>query len=101
MTAEHTPGPWRVIGCEATRTNVRFGLWDVDGKSNVASSCTYADACLIAAAPELLVSVVELLGPLERASAAMVATGKAADESAEAVFDRARAAIAKARGEAS
>ena len=96
---ECTPGPWRVIGCEPTPTNTRFGLWDVDGKSNVASSCTHPDACLIAAAPELLASIIELLGPLERASAEMVATGKAADEHAEAAFDRARAAIAKARGE--
>lgn len=49
-----TPGPWRVVGREPTAENVRFGHWDVDGKSNVASSCTYHDARLIAAAPELL-----------------------------------------------
>lgn len=55
-------------------------------------------ARLIAAAPELLSSLVELLEPLERASALLVAAGKAADENAEAAFDRARAAISKATG---
>lgn len=57
-----------------------------------------ADARLIAAAPDLLASVIELLEPLERASAAMVAEGRALDQNGEAAFDRARAAIAKATG---
>lgn len=58
-----------------------------------------ANTRLIAAAPELLASVIELLEPLERASAELVSRGKVADENAEAAFDRARAAIAKATGQ--
>ena len=48
------------------------------------------------AAPELLASLIELLEPLERASAELLSYGKVVDERAEAAFDRARAAIAKA-----
>ena len=64
MSISHTPGPWRVVGRDPTLENVRFGHWDVEGKSNVALSCTYHDARLIAAAPDLLASLVEILGPL-------------------------------------
>lgn len=59
MSISHTPGPWRVVGRDPTLENVRFGHWDVEGKSNVASSCTYHDACLIAAAPDLLSAVIQ------------------------------------------
>jgi len=53
-------------------------------------------ARLMSAAPELLASLVELLEPLEAASAAMVAGGMALDLNGEAAFDRARKAIDKA-----
>jgi hypothetical protein len=46
---------------------------------------------------ELCSSLVELLEPLERANAEMVAHGKTADENAEAAFDRARAALTRAQ----
>lgn len=117
----HTAGPWAVedpMGDEAGDS-----LWIIqETKSgqvcdwrNIALVCSDdpedaedsrpitpnerdANARLIAAAPELLVSVQELLEPLERASAAMVAKGWVADENVESAFDRARAAIAKATG---
>lgn len=41
----------------------------------------------VAAAPELLASLIELLEPLERASAALVANGKVANEAAESAFE--------------
>ncbi len=41
----------------------------------------------------LCASLEEILVPLERAAAAMVAEGKVPDQNAEAAFDRARAAL--------
>ena len=59
--AEHgfTPGPWRVVGREPTPKNRHLGLWDVEGKSNVANDVTYDDARLIAASPTLLEALEE------------------------------------------
>jgi hypothetical protein len=34
-----------------------MGLWDVEGRANVANNCTHADALLIAAAPDLLIAL--------------------------------------------
>lgn len=108
----HTPGPWHV---EPVLNENDEQFWSDDWNGKVFCVChpqtqcnattvvewiNEHDANLIAAAPDLLASVIELLEPLERASAEMVAQGKALNEAGEAAFDRARAAIAKAKGEA-
>jgi hypothetical protein len=93
-TPEFTPGPWEiddrsVMGCRSV-------FRGDDLIATVEDALSPANGRLIAAAPELYASLIELLEPLERASAELVAHGKAADENAEAAFDRARAALAKA-----
>ena len=96
----HTPGPWTVSDYSATaviREKDQPGIAVMPFKRDQAER--EANARLIAAAPDLLASVIELLEPLERASAAMVAQGKALDQHGEAAFDRARAAISLATGE--
>lgn len=105
MSAAFTPGPWYVDGeapadsppaiIIATQDLVIAEVF-ADERSDEPETVATAD--LIAAAPELYASLIELLEPLERASAELVAHGKVADENAEAAFDRARAALAKARG---
>jgi hypothetical protein len=98
-----TPGPWHADFGEV------FRIREADGSSVAYTQFVHlkgrrdseevtANACLIAAAPELYASLIELLEPLERASAELVAHGKALDQNGEAAFDRARAALAKARG---
>ncbi len=51
---EYTKGKWRVVGPTPTPMSVNRGLWEVCGQANVANDCTYADAHLLAAAPDLL-----------------------------------------------
>lgn len=103
----HTPGPWEACdpgdyGDFNGESRVILGddrrIAVVHWSPRLNTAQSDANACLIAAAPELLAALVELLEPLERASALLVAAGKAADENAEAAFDRARAAISKATG---
>jgi len=93
MSTQHTPGPWHAQHM-GNVNGVRMS-WMVKDKLSVGTR-NPADEALVSAAPDLLASVIELLEPLERASAAMVAEGKALDQNGEAAFDRARAAIAKA-----
>jgi hypothetical protein len=54
---DFTPGPWRV---EGAGPNPNMGMWFVEGRTNVASYCTKADARLIAAAPDLLEALLVL-----------------------------------------
>jgi hypothetical protein len=103
MSDKHTPGPWVVTDtirregvCKVSGPNGRGLVAIVGNGFNIGSYA--ADSRLIAAAPDLLASLIELLEPLERASAEMVSHGLVADENAEAAFDRARAAIAKTEG---
>ncbi len=56
----HTPGPWFIEGPDPAKTNPNMGLWCVESGSNVANDCTYADALLIAAAPDLLAALREI-----------------------------------------
>lgn len=108
MTVSHpvggaTPGPWHVVGRDPTPENVRFGYWDVDGKSNVASSCTYHDARLIAAAPDYAAVAPDAADLLSR-YADFIRQSVKADElerhpylpEIERVVEDLRAAIAKA-----
>ena len=94
--SEHTPGPWSLNPHDHCLISGQRGA----GHSNIANTIVIpahgveryaiaeANAHLIAAAPDLLASVQELI------------TGAPADDSAaSAVYARARAAIAKAKGE--
>lgn len=93
-TRNHTPGPWRVDGPSLERHNPNMGLWSVEGRANIANDCTYADAHLIAAAPDLL-------GALINATAHLEALNCASDNPSAIIFQRiaeARAAIVKSAG---
>lgn len=106
MSGKHTPGPW-LLQAEHdgewsvwarqphTGTLATFYCEDINGLFPAENN-----ARLCAAAPDLLASLVELLEPLEAAAKALGSQGKFLDMHGEAAFDRARAAIAKARGEA-
>jgi hypothetical protein len=85
VTQQHTPGPWTI----ADKTDIRDGdgliarvatAWAGNGIIN-------ANARLIAAAPELLEALEKMLGDFSTYGALEVEAAKA------------RAAIAKARGE--
>ena len=85
MTTQHTPGPWEL------RRSVR-GYWFIDheqggeGYTLTKLDCNEADARLIAAAPDLLAALEELLNALPSATS-------------HPAIKAARAAIAKATGE--
>ena len=72
--SKHTPGPWQVVGSNVYGNNLRALL-----------PMNAADARLIAAAPDLLEALEDLLGWQTLAP--------------DDVVTAARAAIAKARGE--
>ncbi|WP_211837982.1 hypothetical protein [Proteus terrae] len=102
MEFKHTPAPWVV---EDNRTY--FEIRAVDNYSHLADICgsqityddgihskdgvAYANACLIAAAPELLEALVELT---ESAKQYIDGLGDLSD-----AIDTAKAAIAKALGQ--
>ncbi len=101
--SKHTPGPWE-IGCEQTdglgryaqvQSSEEFG--DIVARVCVAHKANHtlnrsgrANARLIAAAPELLDALQEIVS---------AADGSGWDQ-LDAGFSKARAAIAKAKGEA-
>ncbi len=88
-----TPGPWRVVGCTVQAGTVE------DRNHVVTARCDEieeyedfqgegpANARLIAAAPELLAALEDLIAPYN------------ASEEYQAKIDRARAVIKKAKGE--
>ncbi len=90
--SKHTPGPWKwgvdfnglcgpEKGMEVLRFQMYEGMWLEYGESQE------ANARLIAAAPDLLEALVEL------------EAGSGSSPGANKRFSKARAAIAKARGE--
>ena len=87
--AQHTPGPWAVENWEPTRD-----LWLIAGNhrichfdSNEPMAVVDANARLIAAAPELLAALLQLLAPVSRSLAEN-----------DAVWGAAREAVRKATG---
>jgi hypothetical protein len=97
MTASHTPGPWTLSkdGC-SERKNQANCIHGFDGTLIVYGQANDPDARLIAAAPDLLSSAVELLAASEF-SAPTVDHDEAMLRYGEA--DHAlREAIAKAKG---
>jgi hypothetical protein len=99
MSDKHTPGPWHADGLEIWATKaVRFNLTTV-GTPMIAAVCAHADmeggspananARLIAAAPDLLESLQEIVAAADGAGWSQL----------DATLAKARAAIAKATGE--
>ena len=67
MTTTHTPGPWHVTGdAEGTMitddTGKQLAVWPLQG--GTLEQC--ANACLIAAAPDLLAAAIDALETFER-----------------------------------
>jgi len=99
MTSKHTPGPWTVKG----KQSIRGPNSEYIDKTNWSNG--EADARLIAAAPDLLEALRSTLADLERlataeARANMAPTGQPRRTVALDKWNAARAAIAKAEGEA-
>lgn len=94
MTTQHTPGPWNVSE-EFDGTSIKAGLFHVTHtiqacgfhEPEVDKAVTQSNAHLIAAAPELLALLIELVD-MEGSQPGTSAWG-----------DKARSAIAKATGE--
>jgi hypothetical protein len=120
---QHTPGPWMVSGvrCRINREQCHFVLrYDETAKKDEQIAAVWydpktnlgwADARLIAAAPDLLKALINTAGHLAAAISLLEAGGKAAKKAApsDKMFDqmlkdykaslsRAHAAIAKATG---
>lgn len=91
----HTPGPWLVTGGNATPCVNDLTGRDVAWPSRGRGYPAMANARLIAAAPELLDALRDVV------SYYVVRIGGKVDTRRAAALDRARAAIAKAEGRAS
>ena len=95
MSAQHTPGPWRInLDCETMISNCLDGaeaadICEVSEWSQVFWEERNANARLIAAAPELLEALESARGVLIEHYAA---------QENDYPLDRINAAIAKARG---
>ena len=102
----HTPGPWILRACSTNCNSGRRTLYvmnslpDIDGKcvANVIAGPTSnpawdANACLIAAAPDMLAACKELLAEVEHA----IRQAGYDPDNRESIT-QARAAIAKAEG---
>jgi hypothetical protein len=95
MEAKHTPGPWFITDGDEWTDGIHTetpeqGIWSV-AYANKRRHEFVANKRLIAAAPELLAALTSLLAMCERQS-------DFNDDGDGRMFDRARAAIAKAIG---
>ncbi|MNO35951.1 hypothetical protein D3C76_260090 [compost metagenome] len=88
--SKHTPGPWKVLREHDWHTGTKFGIVGVVPSNH---TITEANASLIAAAPDLLEALewaMDRVGYHQRTGT----NGSYCDQ-----VDKARAAIAKAKGE--
>lgn len=100
MSAKHTPGPWKVITERSANDAFVFEIAEVSSYRVIPDRAdtfseegdAFADARLIAAAPELLEALQEVLPMLENL---LMIRG---DPEPGSIGYRARAAIAKATG---
>ena len=92
---KHTPGPWQIANGEDRRVYLINHGRDAVGETVYTDTRNPANARLIAAAPDLLAA---LKGILREHDALQMAEGRTGDRWPSAT--RARAAIAKATGEA-
>ena len=90
-TQQHTAGPWKVV--EATVQSEEYVICDCDGFGDGAAPQIEANARLVAAAPDLLDALEELV---ERDRAEAAEAGFTDDEMTW--LEDARRAIAKAKG---
>ena len=100
MNTKHTPGPWHTTG--KRNGNGMFRVY-ADGNGQIGAAYTYAegDAALIAAAPELLAVMADLLADLDAIGFERADDDVAGTECVDTVsqhIERLRAAIAKATG---
>ena len=93
---QHTPGPWVDIGPNIYESGPPFNWVATVQTSNKPD--WEANARLIAAAPELLEVLGDVLPWLEKAEAEGVFENCAAPKGGQRAINRARAAIAKATG---
>ena len=102
MPVSHTPGPWaakppdggKPVGCDLvdlmSRSDLQSDYWFIAGPgADVHGHMSEADARLIAAAPDLLCALQELLAVVN----------VRIDDKRIAQFDNARAAVASATGQ--
>lgn len=89
---KHTPGPWRIHG-RVIRVPGRGVIAEIPGPETVGVFDWLDNARLIAAAPDLLEAVKQMIGVYDDYGAGFYNQ----DEFVEGV-DKARAAIAKAEG---
>jgi len=109
MTAKHTPGPWRLgaivgsgDGAQQIRSEAHW-IGTVAGESPRTGKSleeAMANARLIIAGPDLLPACERLVGAIEALAIADRGGPSVSWDAIDASQDLARAAIAKARGEA-
>ena len=95
--SQHTPGPWHTNTDEMARWPEQVGCCPLVGRpfsiaagvNNVAAASTAEDALLIAAAPDLLEALREVVSDIDAGCAAVRLD----------LVAKARAALAKAQGE--
>lgn len=105
-TVKHTPGPWRVGPIDDTRVEDAHGneVAQIDGDYNQPETWPLmeANARLIAAAPELLLALNELLDAYSKPDERLCCDGRDCGCMGSTVHQQAehyaRAAIAKAEG---
>lgn len=110
-TAQHTPGPWKVVATNSSRFSLRAGqdsigdVWRMIGSPVLMDRAHEGDANarLIAAAPELLAALKTIKDAILHVSAsgtmdAPAKLRKSAEERFFAANELASAAIAKAEG---
>jgi hypothetical protein len=95
MNTKHTPGPWEAVDRLTVRSAYVMGDrnkagWEV---ARLPESALAGDSALIAAAPELLAALKDVIGWVPGSSAFFT-------DGSSAAVERARAAIAKAEGRA-
>lgn len=102
-TTKHTPGPWRV---ERQNGGPTTGEWMIAGAKpgylaevrDCGSGCAKANARLIAAAPELLDALEDVLWCIDHGPSCQIGVVERC-RCSMCVAGRIRAAIAKAKGE--
>ena len=104
METKHTPGPWdATINAESKRISVAEShampgclIADINYRQD---GTHYANALLIAAAPELLEALEYIVGAHEHPWATERGSRRGVLDHVPPALERAKAAIAKARGE--
>ncbi len=97
---QHTPGPWRHIGCDVFDGD-DSPIAHIDPQEEQPSQTVEANARLIAAAPELLAALKALLAPgigTYADAEGFAELLRSDDDDTKAAIDAARAALAKATG---